>query len=133
MASTLINRNDHPPTVLIVEDDEAFRYAAAHYLKFKGYKVIEAFGSVAAMRELEKGGVDLVVTDVNLQRNEPHGVSLGLMIRHKNPSVPLLLITGRHDLIEVVGDKLPGAVLYKPLDLDVLARRSASCWTDSRS
>jgi CheY-like chemotaxis protein len=72
-------------TVLLVEDDETFSYATSRYLRSKGYNVIVAPGSMAALRELEKGGIDLVVTDVELLPNEHHQASrLGLATRLSN-------------------------------------------------
>src|SRR5262249_55768656 len=51
-------------TVLLVEDDKAFSYAAARYLNTKGFTVIEAPGSMAALRELDTEGIDVVVADL---------------------------------------------------------------------
>lgn len=109
-------------TVLIVEDDEAFSYAAASHLTSKGYKVIEASGSMAAMRELEKTRIDIVVIDILLQPNEPHGLSLGRMILNKTPGMAILLVTGRRDIAEIEG-YIPAEVLYKPVELDELASK----------
>jgi DNA-binding NtrC family response regulator len=109
-------------TILIVEDDEAFGYAVAHYLKSNGYGAIVASGSLAALRELDNESIDVVVADVNLHPNEPHGLALGRMIVTKKPRMPVLFVTGRPDLIELDGHP-PGDVLYKPIELDVLARK----------
>ena len=113
---------DHPGTILIVEDDEAFSYAASHYLKSKGYNVIVAAGSLAALRKLDYEQIDVVVADVALQPNEPHGLSLGRMIVTQKPAVPVLFVTGRPDLIELDGQP-PGDVLFKPVDFDELAQK----------
>jgi DNA-binding response OmpR family regulator len=109
-------------TILIVEDDDALGYAVAHYLQSNGYKVIVASGSLAALRELDSGKIDVVVADIVLQPNEPHGLALGRMIVTQRPRVPVLFITGHPDLIELDGSP-PGDVLYKPVDLDELARK----------
>jgi CheY-like chemotaxis protein len=106
------------PTVLIVEDDEAFAYAASRYLESRGYRSVVASGSMAAFRELDKQSVDVVVTDVSLGKNEPHGVSLGLMIRNRDPDMPVLLVTGFPDLLDA---PLPGPAMIKPVDLPQLA------------
>lgn len=44
------------------------------------------------------------------------------MIVNKKPDMPVLFVTGRHDLIEIAG-YIPGEVLYKPVDLDELSRK----------
>jgi CheY-like chemotaxis protein len=108
------------PTVLIVEDDEAFAYAAAKYLESRGYNSVIAAGSMAAFRELDRTAVDVVVADVMLGPNEPHGVSLGRMIRNRDKNMPVVLVTAFPDLLERE-KPLPGPALQKPVDLDRLA------------
>jgi CheY-like chemotaxis protein len=84
------------PTILFVEDDEAFRYAASRYLKAKGYSVIDVSSSMDALRVIDHGGISLVISDVNLNQNEPHGVALARMIRRKNPKNPHSIPYGHH-------------------------------------
>lgn len=108
-------------TILIVEDDEAFSYSVTQYLISKGFNVIEASGSMAAMRELDNGAVDAVVIDILLQPNEPHGLSLGRMILNKRPGMPVLFVTGRRDIAEI--EYIPAEILYKPIELDELASK----------
>lgn len=107
------------PTVLIVEDDEAFAYAASRFLESRGYHSVVASGSIAAFRELDKQSVDVVVADLILGKNEPHGVSLGRMIRNRDQGMPVLLVTGFPDRLEAVAP-LPGPVMTKPVDLSEL-------------
>jgi CheY-like chemotaxis protein len=38
------------PTILLVEDDEAFRYAASRHLRNDGYTVIDVAGSMDALK-----------------------------------------------------------------------------------
>jgi ActR/RegA family two-component response regulator len=108
------------PTVLIVEDDEAFAYAASRYLESRGYRSVVASGSMAAFRELDRQSVDVVVADVLLGKNEPYGVSLGRLIRNRDQNMPVLLVTGFPDLLEKAAP-LPGPAMIKPVDLSQLA------------
>jgi CheY-like chemotaxis protein len=110
------------PTILVVEDDEAFRYAASHHLKAKGYSVIDVPSSMDALRVMELGGIDVVIADVALYPKEPHGVALARMIRTKHPKVGILFVTGIKDL-EQLEVSIPGEVLYKPLELADLSRK----------
>ena len=57
-------------TVLIVEDDVAFAYAAWRHLEANGYRVITASSAFAALNQLHRNKVDIVVTDVR-QRTDP--------------------------------------------------------------
>lgn len=108
------------PTVLVVEDDEAFAYAVSRYLEARGYRAVVAEGSMAAFRELEKQSVDVVVADVMLGKNEPHGASLGRMIRNRDQNMPVLLVTGFPQILQEAAP-LPGPVMIKPVDLSELA------------
>lgn len=120
------------PTVLIVEDDEAFAYAAARYLESKGYNSVVALGSLAAFRELDRQSVDVVIADVILGNNEPHGVSLGRMIRNRDQRMPVVLITAYPDMLERE-KPLPGPVLAKPVDLAKLSELVETLRQSSRA
>ncbi len=110
------------PTVLFVEDDEAFRYAASRHLQAKGYSVVDVPSSMEALRKIDGGNIDIVVSDIGLYSNEPHGVALARMIRNKHPSVPILFITGITD-IDRLESAIPGEVLHKPIELADLSRK----------
>ena len=109
-------------TILFVEDDEAFRYAACRYLKAKGYAVVDVASSMDALRVIDRGGIDVLITDVTLQAKEPHGIALARMIRTKHPYLPILFVTGITDVERLEGG-IPGEVLYKPVELAELSRK----------
>src|SRR5262249_1904052 len=108
------------PTVLIVEDDETFAYAASRHFQKLGYSTIVASGSLSALQELEQQSVDVVITDVGLKEGEPQGVALARMIRNRDSAMPVLLITGYPEMVERE-QELPGQVFIKPVELDALA------------
>ena len=110
------------PTILFVEDDEAFRYAACHHLQAKGYSVVDVPSSLEALRVVDEGGIDVVIADVALYPKEPHGVALARMIRRKHPATRILFVTGVMD-IEQLETGIPGEVLYKPVELADLSRK----------
>jgi DNA-binding NtrC family response regulator len=109
------------PIVLIVDDDAAFAYAAARHLASLGYTTLIATGSLAAFREMENNSVDVVITDVKLNKGEPHGVALGRMLRSAKPHLPVILVTAYPDILKDAV-ALPGPVLEKPVELDDLAK-----------
>ncbi len=106
--------------VLIVEDDEAFSYAASRHFQKLGYETIVAAGSFAAFRELERQAVDIVIADIRLQPGEPHGIALGRMIRNRDRDMPVVLVTAYPELLERE-KPLPGPAFAKPVDLWLLA------------
>ncbi len=110
------------PTILIVEDDEAFRYAASRHLKAKGYSVIDVPSSMDALRVIDQGGIDVVIADIALGPEEPHGVALARMIRRKHPAIGMLFVTGIRN-VEQLEPEIPGEVLIKPFELAELSRK----------
>jgi hypothetical protein len=85
-------------SILLVEDDEVFGYAAGRYLRAKGHRVIHAPGSSIALRELDRRSFDIVIADVVLQDDEPHGVALARMSvfvtrKRKSYSSPFAVIS----------------------------------------
>jgi CheY-like chemotaxis protein len=108
-------------TVLIVEDDDAFAYAASRHFQKLGYTTIVASGSLSALEALSSGKrVDVVITDVRLKDGEPDGVVLARMVRNCDSAMPVLLVTGYPEMVERE-QPLPGQVFVKPVELDALA------------
>jgi two-component system, OmpR family, response regulator MprA len=105
-------------TILLVENDEAFRYAVRVGLEAAGYRVLTAEGSMAALQIAAAHQPDIVVADVRLVPGEPHGLSLGSMLRHQRPSLPIIYITAYPELADKVREY--GTLLMKPIELDAL-------------
>jgi len=107
-------------TVLIVEDDDAFAYAASRHFQKLGYSTVVASGSLSAMQQLGQHSVDVVITDVYLKDGEPNGVALARMVRNRDSAMPVLLVTGHPEMV-AQEQSLPGQVFVKPVELDTLA------------
>lgn len=110
------------PTILFVEDDETFRYAACHHLKTEGYSVIDVPSSMGALQLIDGGGIDILIADIALYPKEPHGIALARMVRNKHPHIGILFVTGVEN-IERLDPAIPGEVLYKPVELADLSRK----------
>ncbi len=111
-------------TILIVEDDDAFAYAASRHLETVGYQTIVVASSMEALNKIDAGRIDLVITDVRLLVGEPHGLALGRMVGSRQPRIPVILITAYPEVLE--GEALPGPVLYKPVELAALTEAVTS-------
>ncbi len=108
-------------SVLFVDDDPIFAYAAARSLEHTGFKTTVALGAMEALEACGKHMFDVVVTDIKLLAGEPHGLALARMIKYQSPMVPVILVTAYPELLE--GEvQLPGPVLQKPVDLAHLER-----------
>ncbi len=110
------------PTILLVEDDEILRLAAAHHLGQAGYAVIAAGKSNDALDELDLGRqVDLAVIDVCMPRGQVNGFALARMARWRRPGLPIVFMTGYPEVLEAEAIQEP--VFLKPVDFAQLAAK----------
>jgi CheY-like chemotaxis protein len=97
--------------ILLVEDDEATRYATVKLLSSAGHEVVEAHDYRDALPVLEDGSrVDLLVVDVILPG--VHGFALARMARVKHPGIKCIHVTG----FDLPTSEASGPVLRKPLN-----------------
>jgi DNA-binding NtrC family response regulator len=106
-------------TVLLIEDDEAFAYAATKAIEEAGHRVIAKLDSLSGLLALDtERSIDLVVTDIRMPPGQPHGFAIGHMAHLRRPGLPIIYMTAFPELAEH-GDE-PDRVLYKPLENDAL-------------
>jgi len=109
-------------TVLLVEDEPALRTLAKQILEVHGYTV-HAFASgseaIPFFRSKRKS-IDLLVTDLMMPGQS--GDSLASELRRLTPELPVLFMSGNHDLLESVGQSFSGphGTLKKPYASDGL-------------
>ena len=113
-------------TLLIVEDDHAVRETFEVALGGLGPPLVSVADGRAAMAELHKGHVALVVLDLNL----PHisGVRVLEWMSSFADGVPVVVVTGVPGAREVVArfPNLVRVILEKPFRLDLLRSTVAS-------
>lgn len=101
------------PTVLIVDDSAFDRQMATSVLsQDDGLKVESVDGGAAALERLQLGGVDLVVTDLQMPMID--GIQLVMNIRDDFPEVPVILMTGEGSELTAMEALTHGAVNYVP-------------------
>jgi CheY-like chemotaxis protein len=126
------------PTILLVEDDAAFRGLVARGLRGDGYQVVECENGDAAVDWLGDGIFDgycerlpaLIVSDVRMPYFD--GFELLETMRAVVPRVPVILITGFPDDTVYQRAFALGArnVLAKPFELEELR---AAVWLALRA
>ncbi len=112
--------NNNVTKVLIVEDDKELREALCTTLQLAGMEFVEADCAEAALIQLEKNKVDIVVSDVNMPGMDGHEL-LG-HIKQKYPELPMMLITAFGQVKLAVEAMQKGAADYlvKPFEPKVL-------------
>jgi two-component system OmpR family response regulator len=96
---TSLNRVNNAATILVVEDDPRIQELIKTSLETEGFSVFEAASSEALYRILAEEAIDLITMDILLDRE--NGLDLVRDIR-KRSEIPIILVTGRVDLIDTV-------------------------------
>ena len=112
-------------TLLIVEDNEAVRKLAIHFLRRQGYEVLEASNGSEALTvcKLWEKPVHLVVTDVEMP--EMNGPELAECLQTLYPETKVLYISGYPDNAFMSRGILEKGInfLKKPFRLEELAKK----------
>ena len=110
-----------PARILVVDDDAEVRHVTASFLNDFGYTESEAPDGVSALAMMERTDFDLVVADLAMPGMT--GLELAAEVRQRFSEVPVLILTGHADAMQIPED-LP--VLTKPFESAELARRVSS-------
>lgn len=78
--------------ILVIDDEEDIRDVARLLLESAGYAVVCAEDGRAALREIERSPVDLVITDMLMP--EMDGVELINEVRRRNPDQAVVAMSG---------------------------------------
>jgi CheY-like chemotaxis protein len=98
--------------ILIVDDDDDVRHAAAEMVEEAGYELATARDGVAALDALERGQFELIITDIVMPGMS--GVELARRIRERHPHMPVIFASGYADLQRFDGELADERILKKP-------------------
>lgn len=109
--------------ILVVEDEQSIQEFLKDYLLDNGYAVDTASDGVAALNSLKKSQPDLVLLDLGLPNIT--GEAVCLEIRKKYPDLPVIILTAKDDVSDVVRGLNLGADDYvtKPFVAEELLAR----------
>jgi two-component system response regulator FlrC len=110
-------------TVLIVEDDPSLREALCDTLSLAGFATKVASEGTAALKVLEQGAVNLVVSDVQMRPMNGH--KLLDKIKALYPAIPVLMMSAYGTIEKAVTAMQGGAVDYlvKPFEADAFLQK----------
>ncbi len=116
-------------TILLVEDNPEVASATSLLLEELGYSIRWASSAEAALAEIERNGIDVVLSDIVMPGNLD-GLGLARAVRRSHPQMPVVLATG---FSEAGNDALREfRVLRKPFRLEELSRVLASARSSER-
>jgi len=108
--------------VLVVDDEADIRELVAGVLEDEGYSVRSAADSSGALEAIDDRRPSLVLLDVWLQGSKLDGLQLLEQIKGRDPTLPVLMISGHGNLDTAVAAIREGAVdfIEKPFKADRL-------------
>ena len=109
------------PRILVVDDNTAVCTALEILFDLQGIEVESVDNPQAALARLGRGGIDLVLQDMNFSRDTTsgeEGVALFGELRRREPDLPIILLTAWTSLETAVELVKQGAADYlaKPWD-----------------
>ncbi|PWB08399.1 DNA-binding response regulator [Paramuribaculum intestinale] len=113
-------------TILLVEDDSTLSMIISETLQRDGFDVLTAGNGEEGLKQFTRHGADLIIADVMMPRMD--GFEMGRRIRQINRNVPLLFLTAKSEIDDIVeGFELGGNdYLKKPFKmLELIVRIKA--------
>lgn len=107
-------------TILIIDDEENIRNGLEANFELEDYNVKTASNGKDGLKLIDKGDIDLVITDLRMD-----GISGEEVVRHvavETPGIPVIVLTGHGSIDAAVKAMRDGAYdfLTKPLNLEQL-------------
>ncbi|MBT3229637.1 MAG: response regulator [Candidatus Marinimicrobia bacterium] len=87
--------NDHPKSILIIDDEKSIRDVLVTFFEEKGYNVLTANDGRGGITQFQHHPTDLVITDIVMPRIE--GIATIREIRKQSKSVKIIAMTGYVD------------------------------------
>ena len=104
--------------VLVVDDEADIRELVAGVLEDEGYTVRTAADSTGALEAIEERRPSLVLLDVWLQGSKLDGLQILEQVKRRDPTLPVIMISGHGNLDTAVAAVREGAVdfIEKPFE-----------------
>ena len=112
--------SERKPHILVVDDEPNVLVTYRLILQQQGYTVSAAISSEEARNVLQKDGVDLLLCDLSLEKQQS-GFDVIHFGRSRNPELHCVLLTGYASVEaneRAEQEKIP--VLFKPIDIQQL-------------
>ena len=115
----LIGEVTEDPSILIVDDDDDFRYSMAQMLKLHELKVMTAINGEDAIRIAKEKKVNIAFVDIKM--STMNGLATSVKLKEINPRILIVMMTGYRDevkpIVEEAREKGFFQCLYKPFKM----------------
>lgn len=110
------------PHILIVDDEQSMRDFLSIMFKREGYEVTAVADAAAALKQLTKEAVDLVISDIRMPGMS--GLELLAELKSSQPELPVIMVTAFASPDDAVEAMKNGAFDYlaKPFEVDELRK-----------
>ena len=110
-----------PPTVLVADDDPTSRLLVGAALEGHFSRIVEAENGAIAVRALERESFDVAIVDLDMPVMDGFGVIERARARAETRYVPIIVITGRDDVVAIERAFALGATsfLAKPINWNI--------------
>ena len=107
--------------ILIIDDEKNIREGLGAALEMDGYTIFLAADGKQGLEILERGDIDLVITDLKMP--EVSGEEILAKVTGETPGIPVIVLTGHGTIDSAVDAMRKGAYdfLTKPVNLDRLS------------
>jgi len=126
----MIGEAPKDPSILIVDDDDDFRFTMSRMMEVYNYQVLSAVSGEDALRIARLRSVNMAFVDIKMK--EMDGLETSIKLKEIRPDMIIILMTGYRDEAEpiIVKAKEKGVVtcLYKPFrmaDVRQLVRQTS--------
>jgi DNA-binding NtrC family response regulator len=113
-------RSEHAVSMVVVDDDQGTADIIGHYLRTLGAEVHVYTNPKACIAALEKGAVDILITDINMPGMD--GLALLRKVKECSPATDVIMVTGNADKKVAISALKSGAFDFfeKPVDREEL-------------
>lgn len=112
----------HKRTILVIDDEEKITKVLSIHLTKENYHVIKSCGGSGVFEELDRYNYEMVICDIRMP--EVDGVQILKYIKEKYDDIPVVILTGFHDMDTAIHVLKLGAIdfLIKPIPKDQLIK-----------
>lgn len=103
---------DESRSVLVIDDEEIVHSSIRRILSRKGYSVDGVFSAQEALKKMEEGEYDAIITD--LMMPEMNGIDMLYAMKERSINIPTIMITGYPTIKTAIQALRLGAMDYIP-------------------